>query len=222
MFVMRKVYCVALALAYIFGAKGVVNAQENTVAVDLGLSVKWASCNIGAKTPEGYGDYYAWGETVPKKNFTWASYKWCKGSYNTITKYCTAREYGVVDNRSVLEAADDVAHVKLGGNWRMPTNKEWDELISKCSWKWTKKNGIDGYLVISKKNKASIFLPAAGFWEASDIYPGSTGIYWSSSLNSSFPGIAMFTYFDNGGFIGYYGEAIGGRYSGCSVRAVKK
>ena len=106
-----------------------VNGYE---AVDLGLSVRWATCNVGANSPEEYGGYYAWGETEEKKDYNWDTYKWCKGSYNTFTKYCTNGSYGLIDNKIELDAEDDVAHVKLGGDWRMPTFDEIKELIEKC------------------------------------------------------------------------------------------
>ena len=87
-------------------------------AVDLGLSVKWATCNVGADTPEGYGDYFAWGETSPKSTYNASTYLWCNGSITALTKYNT------VDNKIVLDLADDAAHVIWGDSWRMPTNAE--------------------------------------------------------------------------------------------------
>ncbi len=90
-----------------------------TKVVDLGLSVKWAGWNIGATAPEEYGDYYAWGETTTKSNYSWSTYIWCKGNDSTITKYCTNSKYGTVDKRTILEPSDDVAYVKWGGSWRM-------------------------------------------------------------------------------------------------------
>ena len=96
-------------------------AETQYEAVDLGLSVKWASCNVGATTPEDCGDYYAWGEIEEKENYDWSTYKWCNGSYDTQTKYCTNSSYGTVDNKTTLDLEDDVAHVKWGGSWRMPT-----------------------------------------------------------------------------------------------------
>ncbi|MBQ7388798.1 MAG: hypothetical protein IJW01_05480 [Paludibacteraceae bacterium] len=103
------------------------------VWIDLGLSVKWATCNVGATSPEKYGNYYAWGETEPKTTYTWATYKWCNGSYDTQTKYCTDSSRGTVDNKTVLELADDAANVNWGGAWRMPTDAECQELIDNCT-----------------------------------------------------------------------------------------
>ena len=104
--------------------------------VDLGLpsGLKWATCNVDATTPEEYGGYYAWGETEEKENYCWNTYKWCNDSLSTLTKYCTDDSYGIiVDNKTILDPEDDVAHVKWGGSWRMPTIDEYKELIYNCS-----------------------------------------------------------------------------------------
>ena len=156
-------------------------AETQYEAVDLGLSVKWASCNVGATTPEDCGDYYAWGETEEKENYDWSTYKWCNGSYDTQTKYCTNSSYGTVDNKTTLDLEDDVAHVKWGGSWRMPTKAELDELRSNCTWTWTTQNDVNGYKVTSKTNGNSIFLPAAGWRQETSFYDSSNGRYWSSS-----------------------------------------
>ncbi len=156
--------------------------------VDLGLSVKWATCNVGATTPEGYGNYYAWGETKPKSTYNWSTYKYCNGTTYSMTKYCTDSEYGIVDNKTTLELSDDAAHVNWGGSWRMPTKAEQDELgdTNNCTWTWTTQNGVNGYKVTSKKNGNSIFLPAAGYRSNSNLSrAGSFGYYWSSSLSTS-------------------------------------
>ncbi len=155
--------------------------------VDLGLSVKWASCNVGATQPWEYGGYYAWGETEEKSNYDWDTYKYCNGTYDSMTKYCTSSYYyyGTVDNKTTLEASDDVASVKWGGNWRMPTRAEQHELRNNCTWKWTTLNGVNGYRVTGP-NGNSIFLPAAGYRNGTVVgNQGSFGFYWSSSLYSS-------------------------------------
>ena len=186
-------------------------------AVDLGLSVKWATCNVGAASPEDYGDYYAWGETETKSNYDWSTYKWCNGSSTTQTKYCTNSSYGAVDKRTTLELADDVARVKWGGNWRMPTYDELNELKNNCTWTWTTQNGKDGYKVTSKTNGNSIFLPAAGCRLGSILYSaGSGGYYWSSSLNQSHTDHAYYLYFYSGGVDLYSNRRCYGR----SVRPV--
>ena len=152
-------------------------------AVDLGLSVKWACCNVGAESPEEYGGYYAWGETEPKSTYNWDTYKWCQGSSTTLTKYCTSGSfYGKVDNKTQLDLSDDAARANWGGSWRMPTLSEIQELCDKCSWQWTEVNGIKGQKVTGP-NGNSIFLPAAGSRRDSEVLSrGTSGIYWSASL----------------------------------------
>ena len=154
--------------------------------VDLGLpsGIKWATCNVGADSPEDYGDYFAWGETEPKEKYDWSTYKWCNGSPTTQTKYCTSSSYGTVDNKTILDLADDTANANWGGSWRMPTKAEQDELRNECTWDWTTKNGVNGYTVTGP-NGNSIFLPAAGYRYNSDLSrAGSYGYYWSSSLRA--------------------------------------
>ena len=197
---------------------GLVGEHVGHEYVDLGLSVKWATCNVGASKPEEYGGYYAWGETEEKDNYDWSTYKWCKGSYDTLTKYCTDGDFGKVDNKTVLDPEDDVAHVKWGGTWRMPTRAEQDELREKCTWAWTTQNGVNGYKVTGP-NGNSIFLPAAGCrngTEADDR--GSSGYYWSSSLYSNYGYDAYYLGFGSGscGWDNYV------RRSGQSVRPVSE
>lgn len=156
--------------------------------VDLGLSVKWATCNVGATKPEEYGDYFAWGETLPKDYYDWSSYKWCNGTAYTLTKYNNSSTYGTVDDKTVLESADDAATTNWGGSWRMPTDAELTELRENCTWTWTQINSINGYNVTSNKNGNSIFLPAAGYCRDSLLYyAGNSGLYWSSSLYAGIP-----------------------------------
>ena len=157
-------------------------------AVDLGLSVKWASFNLGATKPEEGGDYYAWGETEAKNDYEWSNYKWCNGSYTKLTKYNTNGNYGIVDNKTQLDPEDDVAMTLLGDKWRMPTDAEIDELIENCTWTWDSKNGVNGYWVTSKVNSnAKIFLPAAGYHDGSGI---GLGYYWSSTIDPEYPNYA--------------------------------
>lgn len=160
------------------------HAPEGVEMVDLGLpsGLKWANMNVGATSPEGYGDYFAWGEIEPKTTYDWSTYKYCKGSSSTMTKYCTSSSYGTVDNKTTLELADDAAHVNWGGNWRMPTRTEQNELRNNCTWTWTTQNGVNGYLVTSKTNSNSIFLPASGYRINSSLSYVGYGYYWSSSL----------------------------------------
>ena len=197
------------------------NTEKGHEYVDLGLpsGIKWATCNVGATTPEDYGDYFAWGETQPKDYYDWSTYKYCNSTYTSITKYCTNSSYGTVDNKITLELTDDAAHVNWGGNWRMPTRAEQDELrnTSNCTWTWTTQNGVKGYKVTSKKNGNSIFLPAAGC-RINDYlrYAGSYGYYWSSSLGTSDSYYAYNVYFYSDDVDWSYFN----RYYGRSVRAV--
>ena len=166
--------------------------------VDLGLSVKWATCNVGATSPEGYGDYFAWGEIAPKDEYSWATYKYCKGSETSLIKYNTSSDYGTVDNKTTLEFTDDAARVNWGGKWRMPTKAEQDELRNNCTWTWTTQSGVNGYKVTSNTNGNSIFLPATGYRNGTYVgNVGSTGMYWSSSLDSSEPSRAGRLSFDS-------------------------
>ena len=197
-------------------SNGTLNGYE---WVDLGLpsGLKWATCNVGASQPEEYGDYFAWGEVEPKDYYDWSTYKWCNGSYDTQTKYCTNSSYGTVDNKTQLELSDDAARANWGGSWRMPTTEEQQELINNCTWTWTTQNGVNGYKVTSKKNGNSIFLPAAGYRNGSSLYDaGSYGDYWSSSLLASSPYLAYELGFYSD-YVGWYGSD---RYYGFSVRPV--
>ena len=165
-------------------------AENGYGYVDLGLSVKWATCNVGASSPEEYGDYFAWGETEPKSIYDWSTYKYCNGSNLTLTKYNTNSSYGIVDNKTQLELSDDAAYMNWGGAWRMPTDAEMTELREQCTWKWTSQNGMNGYRVTSNSNGNSIFLPAAGYrYESSLRYAGSDGDYWSSSLDTDYSNV---------------------------------
>ena len=190
--------------------------------VDLGLpsGTKWATCNVGANNPEGYGDYFAWGETTPKETYNWSTYRYCNGDYNTLTKYCNNAEYGnngFTDNLTTLEASDDAATVNWGSGWRMPTFDEMDELNRNCTVTWTTQNGVNGRL-FTGPNGNSIFLPAAGYRYGSSLYDaGSHGYYWSSSLDTDYPYDAWYLNF---GSDDYYMGNYGLRYYGLSVRPV--
>ena len=164
--------------------------------VDLGLpsGTLWATCNIGADTPEGYGDYFAWGETHPRTIYNWSTYQYCMGNYNTLTKYCSNPYYGYngfTDSLIILLPEDDAATANWGNGWRMPTNEEWQELYQNTTNTWrTTQNGVNGRL-FTAPNGNSLFLPAAGRrWDFELLYVGSSGYYWSSSLDSDTPGRA--------------------------------
>lgn len=146
-------------------------------AIDLGLSIKWASFNLGATKPEEFGDSFAWGEVEPKKNYTWETYKWCMGTQDSLTKYCTNKNCGYngfVDNKTTLTLEDDAAHVILGERWRMPTTEELDELLEKCSFEYSSVNGIECCKVMGPNGNYILF-------PISNIYNGSRE-YLTSSL----------------------------------------
>ena len=190
-------------------------------AIDLGLpsGIKWASFNVGATKPEEYGGYYAWGETEEKEDYGWETYKWCNGSENIMTKYCINSRYGTVDNKTVLDPEDDVAHVKWGGDWRMPTAEEQEELIKNCTWEWTALNGVNGYRVTGP-NGNSIFLPVAGGRDGTDVrLRDHRGYYWSSSLDGDLGNcVRALSFYDC-----YYTERYSLlRFGGLSVRPVSK
>ena len=181
-------------------------------SVDMGLSVRWAPYNIGATSPYDYGDFYAWGETAVKTDYSAKTSK--------LKEYYTPKYYSRTgDLKTRMEYSDDAARQNWGGRWRIPTIEEWEELEKNCSWKWIwGKNGLNGYEVTSKINGNSIFLPAAGFkWGISASNVRSIGRYWSSSKSKD----------DSLGYWGFmfdYKDVDGKTYSdhwaGLSVRPV--
>ena len=199
-----------------------VGAPAGVQAVDLGLpsGVKWASCNVGAESPEEYGNYYAWGEVTTKEDCSWATYNYANGSKSELTKYCTRSTYGkdgFTDGKTTLDLEDDAAHVNWGGAWRMPTDAEWTELRNNCTWTWTTQNNVNGCLVKSNTNSNSIFLPAAGYRNGTSLSNvGSYGYYWSASLFNASPYSAWDLYFGSGS----QSRSSYSRYYGFSVRAV--
>ena len=196
--------------------------------VDLGLpgGVLWATCNVGASKAEDYGLYFAWGETTGYysvgRNFGWATYKWCKGEDETLTKYCTQTSYGTVDNKSTLEAADDAATYYWGDSWRMPTKQECDDLVNSnyTTTEWTTLNGVYGRKITSKSNGNSIFLPAGGRMEGAELSDRSSyGFYWSNTLCTERGNCyAGSLYFRSGGIYTSYSY----RYLAHNIRPVRK
>ena len=142
----KKVLC--FALTCILMSIGVPASAQHEF-VDLGLSVKWATCNVGADRPEDAGDLYSWGETETKRSPL--TYKFSDGQ-GGLTKY------DGTDGKSVLDPEDDVAHVKWGGTWRMPTSDEISELIENCTWTWASVNGEIGFLITSNKPRSRLLV----------------------------------------------------------------
>ncbi len=203
-------------------AKNVISGYENDYAyvdLDLPSGTLWATMNVGANSSEDYGDYFAWGETEPKDYYYWFSYKWMTdgmSSWLGVNKYTFddgqfyddgIRDSGVWydengnfigDNKTVLDLKDDAANANWGGDWRMPTKVEQDELRTECTWTFWKKNGVSGYIVTGP-NGNSIFLPAAGYCTDFDLFgEESYGYYWSSSLYTYNSGSAYYLEFVSG------------------------
>ena len=202
------------------GSNGGTNCGGHTTVewVDLGLpsGLLWNTCNLGALSPEEYGDYYAWGETTTKEVYDWSTYKYCivdaDGNLRTLTKYD-----GSPDDPTTLDGWDDAAAHELGGGARMPTEAEWKELINNTTAEWTTMNGDNGRK-FTASNGESLFLPVAGYrWDGELYSAGSAGFFWSSSLAESRPDFAWGFYFDSG----VPGMSIDFRYCGQSVRPVR-
>ncbi len=230
---MKAIAAIMLMTAVIFttGCKkdnadgdGIVNGHTY---VDLGLpsGTLWAACNVGATTPEGYGDYFAWGETQTKDYYDWNNYKYANGtswSDPQLTKYCNNSDFGYngfTDNLTVLQPSDDAATANWGSGWRMPTDAQWQELIQNTTNTWTTQNGVNGRL-FTASNGNSLFLPAAGCRWDSELYDaGPYGLYWSRSLPTlDIPIYACHLYFSSDDCdVNYYY-----RDHGVSVRPVRE
>jgi len=198
-------------------SSGIIHGHE---WVDLALpsGLKWATCNVGASLPGAYGDYFAWGEVTAKSEYSWNNYRFSASGSSAnnklFSKYNTQSKYGLVDNITILDQADDAAQANWGGTWRMPTDAEFLELRNNCTWTWISQDGKEGYKFTSKNNGNSIFLPAAGYMNSSSICNGGTGgEYWSSTLHSTpdcgwyFPFSSSGVYY--GGWSSSYGRACG-------------
>ena len=223
---MKKIFLMSLAAMF---AMTVGHAKVNVTetksqtpdgveAVDMGLSVKWANMNVGAKKSSGFGTYFAWGETQPKEYYSWNTYAWSRGDTQFLTKYSTT------DRRTQLALSDDAARANWGGEWRMPTVSEYEELINpaNCSWEWTNKDGVNGYKVTSKKTGKSIFFPITGCRFFGDVqFRAINGIYWTSSLYTNNPNKAWCLEFNFSDVSVYYGNLSSNRFSGRCIRAVR-
>lgn len=188
--------------------------------IDLGFpsGTKWACCNVEATTPEGYGGYYCWGETEEKSVYNHVTYKYATGEdedgdgffddYHSDTK-----EYGIWEylGSDIADTQYDVAHVKWGGKWVMPSQEQTLELIENCTYEWMEVNGVKGLKFTSKINGGSIFLPANGYHHGTNFETdGLFGHYWSSTQHPSYDSAAYGLYFDSeNANIGTYGHTFG-------------
>ena len=207
-------------------------ANDIIQMIDLGLSVKWGTCNVGATKPEESGNFYSWGETEPKESYLMETYKLClkieswvdvemsKYNIKPDDKNKSVVIKGKIDNLKTLTSADDAANKVLGGKWRTPTIEEFVELRNNCTWQWTTINGVSGYKVSSKKSGLEenyIFLPAVGYKSGTVFQnPGTHGYYWSGTVNEKNSNTALYFSFYEGS-IGQYAT---GRSYGLTIRPV--
>ncbi len=223
---MKKVFSiliVAFAIAAMIGCGKKDNDNSTDGGwVDLGLpsGLLWASCNLGADSPEGYGNYFAWGETQSNDLYDWSTYRYCTAegdSLLTLTKYNTSTDYGTKDNLTTLQTMDDAAAARLSGT-RMPTREDWEELLAGTIAEWTTQNGVAGYR-LTAPNGNSLFLPAAGSSNGAELVAaGVFGFYWSASLYTDSPDDAWsFSFLSGADSIGSFGY----RSDGQSIRPVK-
>lgn len=191
--------------------------------VDLGLpsGTLWATMNVGAESETGYGDYFAWGETVGRQDgkvaYTWDTYQWCHSSGWSMMKYCTDRSMGTVDDKTELEPTDDAATMCWGEHWQMPSKDQLEELRSACDWTWTVRDGVNGYEIQSRVNRHALFLPAPGYrFEKQSSFVGGNGLYWSRTLSDGSSYYATYLLF------GYKDVSLDTRqrFHGLTVRAV--
>ncbi len=191
-----------------YGKEEILSTQQQQTCdwVDLGLpsGILWASCNVGANSPEGYGNYYAWAEITPKDEYIWGTYLYsCNETvigFKLLTKYCNRYSIGCngfLDTLTILEPSDDVAAAYWGGESRMPTKEELQELDSICTSFWTTLNGVNGRC-FTGPNGNTLFLPAAGYRLGNKLNnAGELGYYWSRSLFAANPDLAWYCFFDS-------------------------
>jgi len=203
----NKVYYVRAyalrGLEYYYGdEKSFITEDSNHPCIDLSLpsGTLWSTCNLGANTPESFGNAYAWGETGFDLDYSWSSYRHCNGSQKTLTKYCNDSQYGnngFTDNQSVLQSSDDAATKLWGDDWCIPTLTEWNELLQNTTISWTNYNGVRG-MIFTSSNGNSLFLPAAGYRQDHSAYTSiNKGYYWSNRLSNSVPSRAYYLSFSS-------------------------
>ena len=169
---------------------------EGAIDLDLKSGNLWCSQNLGATSPDEFGDYYAWGETQIKKTnaqYDWTNYKWCNGAYNKLTKYCSYSYQGYngyTDDHKTLLDEDDAVVVNMGNGWHMPYPMDWTELSEQCGWTYVTINGINGWLIRSKKNpddnKKVIFIPFAGYYSGASKRRDDSGYYWTKAVSNDY------------------------------------
>ena len=193
--------------------------------VDLGLpsGLKWAKCNVGATSETDYGDYFQWGSTEPNTadECNWADAPFNNGSDSYNKEYFTTHKSEWLDSKDNLKPEFDAARAIMGGDWRIPTEAEFDELLSGTTNEWIEDfngTGVHGRKFTSKTDTSKyIFIPAAGYCNSGSVVNvGHNGYVWSSSLNTSYPGYAWYLNFN----LGYCSMSNGSRYRGRSVRGV--
>ena len=223
---MKKIVLMVLSLMFVVAVgKAMVNGSDNeskmsdgVEAVDLGLSVKWANMNVGATKDSGFGTYFAWGEVKPKEYYSWGTYAWSYDGSPSMLKYSNT------DKRTQLVLSDDAARANWGGEWRMPTADECEELTDpdKCEWEWITKDGVNGYKVTGKKTGNSIVLPITGFRFYGGVqFRAIKGIYWTSTLYSIKPDKSWCLEFDGSNIDVTFGKLSSNRFSGRCIRAVR-
>lgn len=201
------------------GGIGTCNGHEY---VDLGLpsGTLWATCNVGATTPEGYGDNFAWGETETKTTYNWSTYNYCNGSSDQLFKYCNNSNFGYngfADTLTTLLSEDDAAAANWGSGWCIPTSDQWRELEDNTNSVWITQDSVNGRL-FTASNGNSLFLPAAGNrWDISIGGVGASGFYWSNLLAPDGPSCSWCYYF----YSEHHSIEYTRRYIGQSVRAVR-
>ncbi len=201
-----------------------VTPPDEYESVDLGLpsGTLWATRNLGAAHPEDCGDYFAWGEIVPNKEYYWwetTAWVYVEDGHIYLSKYNTKSNNGEIDNKTELDPEDDAAYVNMGPEWRMPSQDQIFELFDYCTWEWTQVNGMNGQMVTGP-NGNTVFFPASGIRIGYDLdYVGVEGFYWSRTLNlppvpsTGAAGIHLsWEFFEFGG---------GSRCNGLTVRAVR-
>lgn len=182
----RTLKAIAVLMLMMVFAVGCTSNKHDYVDLGLPSGTLWATSNVGASNPEGYGNYYAWGETTIKSNYNWGTYKYANGDIFKLTKYCNESkcgENGFIDNLTTLQDSDDSAMVNWGSEWSTPTDVQWEELMNNTTNKWAVQNGVNGWL-FTAANGNNLFLPAAGFQYDDELREvGDYGNYLSSSFD---------------------------------------